>query len=177
MPLTEAIAEALGIKHPYDRFAKENAIMSVDFLATLPNGKDVAIDYKPSDILDRPRTQAKFKLIREAFAAVGIRHVVITDKDLDPVLVKNLDGLYIFAIGVDAPPLPNAILMRAGSRLRDVLRDGSTSIYEAAVELEPEFGCGTGKLVRTALWMIARRHWSVDLMKPVEADLPITFKN
>jgi hypothetical protein len=175
--LTEAIAESVGIKHPYDRFAGENATMSCDFLCDKLEGGHLSIDYKPSDLAQRKRVQDKFRIMALAFATVGVPHVVMTEKDLDPVLTANLDLLYPFTAGIDAPPLPNASLMRAGESLRLLLCGGKLSIYDAAVRIEPAFVCGTGRLVRTALWMIARHHWPVDLNRPVHPDCPLHFRN
>jgi hypothetical protein len=177
LDLTEAIAEMQGIKHPFDRFAKKNAMMSCDFVCDRQNGLCEAIDYKPSDLAARKRVREKFKIMEMAFAEVGICHVVKTELDVNRVIAGNVDLLYPFATAIDAPPLSNYHIMAAGERLKTFLHDGSLSLYEAAVCVEPEFNCGTGRLVRTALWMIARHHWSVDLSRAVHPDLPLHFWN
>lgn len=175
--LTEEIAEAEGIRHPFNRFARENAMMSADFVGSKPGGGWLAIDYKPSQLAIRKRVKDKFKIIRMAFAEVGVEHVVITELDLSPVLIGNLQLLYTFASPIDPQPLPSSMLERVGPRMKIELIDGRSTIYEAAVRCESEFGCATGRLVRASLWLIARRHWHVDLTQKVHPDFPLHFHN
>jgi hypothetical protein len=176
LSLTEPIAESKGIKHPFNRFARENAIMSVDFIATGLDGIWTGIDYKPSAELERKRVKEKLHLTRLALAEVGVEHVVITERDLPPQLIDNLRFLHTFASPIDPPPLPHEILEQAGAAMRAALFDGRFSVYEAAVQFRQNFNCSPAQLVRTAFWLIAHRHWHIDLHHPVHPEKPLIFK-
>jgi hypothetical protein len=174
--LTEPIAESKGIKHPFNRFARENATMSVDSITTGLDGAWTGIDYKPSRDLERNRVKEKLYLTRLALAEVGVEHVVMTEKDLPPQLVDNLRFLHTFASPIDPPPFPTAMLEQAGAAMHAALTDGRLSVYEAAVEVRQRFNCTPAQLVRTAFWLIAHRHWHIDLHQPAHPDKPLMFK-
>ncbi len=177
LPLTKAIATAEEIKHPFNRFAREDAVMSVDFLCSTHEGGWLAIDYKPSAHMIRKRVRQKLRITELAFAEVGIEHVVVTDTDLPTVLIRNLEFLHPFALKVSPPPLPTAQLSVAAAHMKDLLQDGKLTVYDAAVLCDRELRCGTGRLVRTALWSIARNIWSVNLDVLVDPDHPIAFRS
>lgn len=177
LALTKAIAKAEDIKHPFNRFTEEDAVMSVDFLCSDSEGGWLAIDYKPSAHMIRNRVRKKLRITTLAFAEAGIDHVVVTDTDLPAVLVLNLGFLHTFALKASPLPLPAAQLSIAATHMKGLLQDGNLTIYDAAVLCDREFRCGTGRLVRAALWSIARNLWSVNLDEIVDPDHPVDFRS
>jgi len=176
LSITEPIAEMKGIKHPYNRFASENAIMSVDFMLTGNDGNWTGIDYKPSEDLKRKRVREKLTLAALALAEVGVKHVITTDKDLPKQLVDNLRFLHSFASPIDPPPLPSQLIEHASALMRSALIDGKLSVYDAAVRHHQELGCTAAQLVRAAFWLVAHSHWHIDLHQHVHPEKPLTFK-
>lgn len=175
LALTLALAKSLGVKHPYNWRERKVAQMSADFVLTLKEGEWLAVDVKPEGKLNRDRVREKLKLTKEAFACVGVTHKIVTESDLPAVAINNYRVLHPLALRFDEPPLPGTELERGTAALIAQLKSGKTTIRDAANRVHAETRSGVGHLIRTAMWQIARRHWQVDLTRPIGPDQPLCF--
>ena len=74
--------------------------MSTDFLVdVVRDGKVVtgAIAVKPAEELDKPRTIEKLQIERQYWADQGIDWRIVTERDVSPVLTRNLEWLRMLA--------------------------------------------------------------------------------
>lgn len=96
LPLTDtqAIAEALSIRHPRNKEGKD-VVMTTDFLLTVkgPAGNRlVAVTCKPSDLLTK-RTIEKFQIERVYHQNRGVDWVIFTEKQLNRIKCENIARL------------------------------------------------------------------------------------
>lgn len=91
--LSQDMASAIGIRHPYFQGTKVPTVMTVDLLVTLyRRGRQikVGVDAKTKDQLDSPRVLEKLHLTKLCLAEEGHEHVIVCDSHLPKPLIHNL---------------------------------------------------------------------------------------
>lgn len=177
LELSIYFAEKLEIKHPYDWKKKRRVPVTIDFMLSNPVEGWTAVDVKPSEKMKNKRVLKKFELVAAILERVQIPHTVTTEKDQPPVATANYQILHPLALSFDPPPLPEAEMIRADVALRELLRDATRGIRDAAALCDMDTGLGRGRLTRAALWLIANQRWAVDLTRRVGPDEPVSFLN
>jgi hypothetical protein len=92
---TLRIALELGIRHPATRDGTPNVLTS-DFLVVLGEGdarRLAARAVKPASELARPRVREKLELERRYWAARDVDWAIVTECELDRVLISNIEAL------------------------------------------------------------------------------------
>lgn len=93
---TIEIANAIGVKHPYDHKVKFPIVRTTDFLVTLKRNDDIvqiARTIKPAVYLEKQRTIELFEIERRYWKRRGIDWGIVTEKELPAVLCKNLETI------------------------------------------------------------------------------------
>lgn len=175
LDLTVALAKQMGIRHPYDWKKRRLVEMTTDFLLTQADGTWLAVDVKPSGNLTSARTMQKFELIKQAWATVGVQHEIHTEKDTTPIVIANYRILHGLALKFEPAPFAQADMAKVNASLYEALRSGHLTLREAAVMCERETGLGIGRSIRSALWFVANRYWSVDMTCPIGPDETLKF--
>ena len=91
--LSQAVAHALGIRHPHYPGTNIPCVMTIDLLVTVHRPRDtvlIGIDCKTRDKAEDPRVLEKFELTRAILAESGSKHVVFFDSHIPKQLVRNL---------------------------------------------------------------------------------------
>jgi hypothetical protein len=175
LELTLPLAKQMGIRHPYDWKKRRLVEMTSDFVLNNPDGTYVAVDVKPSEKLTNKRTAQKLDLINRAWAMVGVPHLIVTEKQQNPVVVANYRILHGLALRFEPTPFPQADMAKVNAALFQALHSGHLTLREAAAICERQAGLGRGRSIRSALWFIANHHWSVDITRPIGPDETLTF--
>jgi hypothetical protein len=175
LPLTLEIARRENIRHPWNRFEKRPATMSVDFMLTERGGGWMAVDFKEKKDAAKKRTQEKLRLAGRTLATVGVPHFVMTEDDIPATVIRNYRWLRIHQLRFDPPPLAECEINLVEPLLRRRLSDGRTSIFDAVRQVSQCVGMDASKLARTCYWLVANRRWRVNLRELVGPDYPLQF--
>lgn len=91
--LSQAVAKALGIRHPTYPGTNIPCVMTIDLLATVHRPRDtvhIGIDCKTRDQVEDPRVLEKLELNRAILAETGSLHVIFFDSLIPKPLIRNL---------------------------------------------------------------------------------------
>lgn len=175
LALTLHVAKQLGIRHPRNWKTNQLVEMTTDFVLSDKNASWVAIDVKPAAKLESRRTKQKLELTNHAFATVGVKHVIVTEKEQPKIVVDNYRILHGLALPFDPPPFSDSDMERAAKSMRASLASGLLTLRAAAGICERDTKLGQGRSIRAALWLVANRRWIVDLTRPIGPDESLTF--
>jgi len=88
---TQALAAALGIRHPQDPKTKTDIVVTTDFLITTADGGVLrARAIKPAKDLDNPRVIEKLQIEKAYWDQVGVDWGIVTECDIDNVVATNI---------------------------------------------------------------------------------------
>lgn len=93
---SQAVARALGIRHPCYPGTNIPCVMTVDLMVTMrgrAGGVRVGIDSKTRDQAEDPRVIEKLELTRGCLAESGSRHLILFDSQIPKQLVRNLEWI------------------------------------------------------------------------------------
>lgn len=90
---TISVAEAAGIRHPYDNVSGFPYVMTSDFLITTENGL-VARAVKPTKELKKARVREKLEIERRYWKRRGIDWRLVTENEIPKTKVRNIQWLY-----------------------------------------------------------------------------------
>jgi hypothetical protein len=115
LDLTEtlAIATELSIRHPIDPRTREPVVMTTDFVNTvrLPVGTiEHARTLKYAKELASPRVMEKFEIERVYWASRDINWGIVTEREIDPILTKNIRWLHPYRDPASLAPLTDAAI-------------------------------------------------------------------
>ena len=175
LDLTRAIAAREGIRHPWNRDVKCDAVMTTDFVLSRRSGGWLAVDVKEKEAIARKRTAQKLQIARAAFAEVGVEHVTITEADLPQEKIRNLRILRGLRRDGERAPVDPELAASTEGALRQLLAAGKLTIEDAASVVSQKNGVRVASICRFCLWLIANRTWQVDLGYPLGPDYPVRF--
>jgi hypothetical protein len=171
-PLAEvlAIAQECGIRYPTDRQSKEAVVMTTDFVITIsrpPGVVRVARTFKPAKDLSNRRTIEKFEIERRYWRARGINWGIVTESELDAVLVENIKWIHKFRDVSALYPLTVEKIWRVGIALTEIVQQHSYTLCDAAMKCDDRLGLDVGRSLTVARHLIATRQWLVDMSQQV----------
>ncbi|HST50611.1 MAG TPA: TnsA endonuclease C-terminal domain-containing protein [Pyrinomonadaceae bacterium] len=168
---TISIANELGIRHPVDFKTKKPVVMTTDFRISvpLPVGKEVVFrTTKPAAKLLETRVIEKLELERRFYASLDANWGIVTERQIDPVLVNNLMWSYKFKNSSSLHPLPEEMIYRVSCLLTEGLLGREISLSGLALECDDLLGLNSGTSLSVARHLIASRQWQVDMMKIID---------
>jgi len=175
--LTQAIANAIHVKHPTDPKSKFPVLITTDFLFTLELGKSskkFGRTVKRLSDLDK-RTLEKFEIERRLYKSINIDWKIIIADYFPEYLAKNSITIYPH-LNKHKDTEPH--LLKEIITLFDALAlEKRLSIKEMADNCDDKFGLPKGTCINYAYFLIGRRHWKIDLFKKIEESelMPITI--
>jgi hypothetical protein len=172
--VTRRIAAEMGVRHPTHPGGSVPAVMTTDFLL------DVALDgratlaaraAKPAVALDDARTLEKLEIERRYWAEQEISWGIVTDRDLPPVLIANLEWLQ----GPSADPDWTAgDLARAAALGRALPRFAGEPLRSFCAAMEAELSLAPGEVLSLLRRLLATRRWQADLSQALwDAEAPM----
>lgn len=168
---TVSIANQLGIRHPVDFQTKKPVVMTTDFRISvpLPVGKEAVFrTVKPAAKLLEPRAIEKLELERRFYELLEEDWGIVTERQIDPVLVNNLIWSYKFKLVSSLHPLPEEMIYRISGLLTEGLLGRDVSLSGLALECDDLLGLNSGISLSVARHLIASRQWQVNMMKIID---------
>lgn len=168
---TISIANQYGISHPVDFRTKKPVVMTTDFLISVPRpvGKIVlARSVKPSAKLLEQRVVGKLEIERRYWESLEVDWGIVTEREINPVLVENLIWAYKFKPLSSLHPLSEEMIYRISEVLTKNLLQKEDSLSSIALECDDLLGLKSGTSLSVARHLIASRQWQVDMLKLID---------
>jgi hypothetical protein len=172
------IAQQCGIQHPADRWTKEPIPVTTDLLLTLPlsiGSKRVARSVKYCKDLKKRRTIEKLELERRCCQWVNTDWGIITERDVDPILVRNLLLVYKFRHISSLYPLSSDEVRVGSEVLTGSVLTRDSPLCDTALYCDQLLKFRKGTCLRLARHLIASRQWRVDLSVPITTTERLTL--
>lgn len=163
-----------GIPHPIVRATKKLKPMTIDFRLKIPRpvGSIIAARaVKPFSQLLKPRVIEILELERRCCEFDGIDWGIISEREIDPILIKNLKWFYKFRTSKSLYPLLEDMIYRISNVLTEMVLQSSSPLCDIALECDDRLGLEAGRSLKVARHLVATRQWEVDifrLINPVE---------
>lgn len=168
---TISIANQLGIRHPIDFQTKKPVVMTTDFRISipLPVGKEVVFrTVKPAAKLLESRVIEKLEIERRFYELLDEDWGIVTERQIDPVLVNNLIWSYKFKFLSSLHPLSEEMIYRISGLLTEGLLGREVSLSGLALECDDLLGLNSGTSLSVARHLIASRQWQVNMLKIID---------
>lgn len=168
---TISIANQCGINHPVDFKTKRPVVMTTDFriCVPLPVGKKVLFrTVKPAAKLLEPRVIAKFEIERRFYESLDQDWGIVTEREINPVLVENLVWAYKFKPFSSLDPLSEEMVYRISGLLTENILQNEVSLSCVALECDDLLGLKSGTSLSVARHLIASQQWKLDMMKLID---------
>jgi hypothetical protein len=166
------IAQECGVKHPQIPKTKELNVMTTDFVVTIKSNigvMDVARTVKPVEKLSSNRVLEKFEIERRYWEKRNVSWGIVTEKEIDYVLVENMKWLHNFFYVEDLLPLTDDEIKQIALNLTQRVAEENVSLKDIAAKCDSQFGLEKGSSLCVARHLIANRQWLINinqLIKP-----------
>lgn len=167
------IAEKLGIKHPTDPRTHYPIVMTTDQLLTVRAGEELTYEansIKPQSKLNK-RVLEKLEIERKFFEDAGVKWRLITEKQINYILVKNVNWLHSSKSLNDLPNFSRWYLDYIEPYLFQALKDQSKPFAKITLQQDKILGLPSGTCISIVKYLIANRVWKVDMTKLIEPSL------
>ena len=169
---TIAIAQEINVCHPPRSDPKNPVVITTDFLLTLrqPIGtKEIARTIKYSkDLADR-RILEKFEIERLYWQERKIDWGIVTELDINKILVKNLKWLYRYR---EIKSLPDLIDSKQISKLSEYMfqfvSEKQLALKSIAQNCDEKFSLPLGTSLAVVRYLLATYKWQVNMFKPIQ---------
>lgn len=171
LELSLEISRQCGIRHPTNRWTKEPTPVTTDFLLTIPlpiGSRRAARSIKPSTKLTK-RTIEKLELERRCWQHLNTDWGIITERDVDPDLVRNLLQTYKVRRVDSLYPLSPDEVIAASQVLTHSVLSNDSPLCDTALLCDRLLGFPNGTCLRVARHLIASRQWVIDMSYPFTA--------
>jgi hypothetical protein len=180
LPIEETIrlADNCGLRHPYDPFTRHPIVMTTDFVVTLKSGgttRMIARTAKYSDQLSRRRVLEKFEIERRYWVEKDIDWAIITERDINQILVRNIE-LFLSYRQIDDRGLSPSQISLATSALNSNLIGTHLSIAQLAAQCDMELELPIGSSLTVAYHLIATKVWLIDLSQTFNPQRPLVLR-
>lgn len=177
---TIAIAQEINVCHPPRSDPKNPVVITTDFLLTLrqPIGtKEIARTIKYSkDLADR-RILEKFEIERLYWQERKIDWGIVTELDINKILVKNLKWLYRYR---EIKSLPDLIDSKQISKLSEYMfqfvSEKQLALKSIAQNCDEKFSLPLGTSLAVVRYLLATYKWQVNMFKPIQPEKILDFQ-
>ncbi|WP_391560716.1 TnsA endonuclease N-terminal domain-containing protein [Robertmurraya sp.] len=167
------IAETLGIKHPRDPKSQHPVVMTTDMLITVKSKEGIefqAHSIKPSNKLTK-RVVEKLEVERRFFEDNGVKWKLITEKEINYNLVKNIRWLHSAKTLYGMPHLTEQLIDEVEPQLLSALQTEEKACAKITVDQDRRLELPLGTCMFVLKHLIANRRWRVDMLKPINTSL------
>lgn len=172
---TTAITDAMGIAHPRYRGTDVAVVLTTDILLdVIVDGAPVKVAraMKPADKLSGRRTLEKLEIERRYWAAQGVDWGLVTERDLPPTLVRNLDwlaGPWAREAWVDGDA------ERIARLEAELASCGGVPLGEFCATMDQRLAMAGGTALSLVRRLLGTKRWSADLALSLgDFDRPMT---
>lgn len=172
---TTAIADCMGIKHPRYPGTDVLVVLTTDVLL------DVAVDgglvkvaraIKPSNKLSGRRTLEKLEIERRYWSAQGVDWGLVTERDLPPLMLRNLDwlaGPWARDEWEEGDP------ERIAHLEAELASRGDVALGEFCTAMARQLAMAKGTALSLVRRLLGTKRWRADLSLPLaDVDRPIS---
>lgn len=174
---TLAIANEIGIRHPRVPVTQDDVVLTTDFLITLHNPinfRDVAITVKYAKDLENPRVVEKLEIERHYWQRRGIDWLIITENQINSILVKNIKWIHPYLSLTDFLPdiTPEQMAITA-DYLFQIIRQNKTPLRNAVNTTDIHFTFPSGTTLSLVRHLIVTRQLIVNMIIPIQPAKPL----
>ena len=160
---TRAIAEAMGVRHPIYPKSDVPVVMTTDFLLdTVVDGRatQVARAVKQAAKLSDRRVLEKLEIERCYWVGRGVDWVIVTERDLPPVLIENLTWL---AGPWARDEWKSGDADRVAALEEALSMDGDVTFGDFCAAMDRRPGIGGGVTIGLIRRLVSTKRWATDL--------------
>ena len=172
---TLEIGHALGVEHPNKRRKGSKAkyiVMTTDFVIDVESNRgtvSVARAVKKHRDLEDPRVLEKLEIERIYWERRGIDWGIITDQDYDETMATNIAEVIRPHRTLEGRMnLPDSELKRLSRELTEMVQERDEPLSAILREFERRNNIPQGEAISLPWFLIANRHWTVDLCKKLD---------
>lgn len=175
---TLAIADELRIRHPKVPVTQENVVITTDFLVTLHNPlsfKEIAISVKYAKDLQDARIIEKLEIERHYWHRRGIDWLIVTEKQINFVLVKNIKWIHHFSILKEClPQLTSQQVASTANYIFELICQNKPPLRKVAADSDNYFSYSVGTTLTIVRHLIGSRQLIVDMSFPIQPAKPLS---
>jgi hypothetical protein len=168
---TLAIASDLGIRHPTDPRTREPVMMTTDFVNTVRlniGTIEHARTLKYTKDLGSPRVMEKFEIERVYWAPRGVDWGIVTEREIDPALTKNIRWLHPYRDPAALAPLTDAAIRNVEVVLTPRVLEENLPLRDLTDECDRRFIFPPGASLAVVRHLIACGRWQVNMTSPIQ---------
>ncbi|WP_183192991.1 TnsA endonuclease N-terminal domain-containing protein [Brevibacillus nitrificans] len=177
---TLEIAKRLGVKHPTIPNSEEITIMTTDFLLDVQENGNIKLfarSVKESDQLNSKRTLEKLEIERQYWQEQGIEWGIITEKNIDSALSKNVAMIHKCRELFLFPNINTKLVFQIEPFLYELLKSNDAlSLAELCLRADDQIGLKPSTCLTIVKHLIAIRAWEIDMYVPLDTCTPISFE-
>lgn len=160
-----SVAEAAGIRYPFDKSSGFPYVMTSDFLITKNDGI-VARAVKPTSELEKPRVREKLEIERRYWQHRGISWKLVTEKEIPRTKVRNIEWL---CSGMTAYEVITDEQQRAdcAAFFMELYESGDVPVVMILNRLEHDFNLGEGTGISIFKMLICEKKITLDLNEEI----------
>ena len=170
MDETIEIANELRIKHPKDPITKVLSPMSTDFLLVENidgKQKSIARTVKYVKDLRKKRVLEKFDIERIYWQRRNIDWGIVTENDINPVLVQNIIWVRKAKTLMGIDDLNIDLIIQIELELRNKIYRNNISISKISSIIDTFYFLETGTSLFVVRFLIANKIWRVNMYEPI----------
>lgn len=160
-----SVAEAAGIRYPYDSSSGFPYVMTSDFLITTENGL-VARAIKPTKELKKARVREKLEIERRYWKRRGIEWRLVTENEIPKTKVRNIQWLYSGQNLHDLIP-DDELCNRCKETFVELYNRGSYPIMVILTYIEHDFKLKAGSGIAAFKSLVCEKKIALDLNKEI----------
>ncbi|ETT47085.1 Tn7-like transposition protein A [Paenibacillus sp. FSL R7-269] len=163
------IAQKLGIKHPIDPKTKYPIVMTTDMMLTVRSENEAGFivhSIKPSNKLNQ-RVLEKLQIEKYYFEDLGIEWRLITEKQINYDLVRNVEWLHSSKSLEEISYLDNDLLYDLEPVLYECIRTENKPLAKITLSIDQKKDLPMGTSMHAVRYLIANRLWEVDMKRRI----------
>lgn len=176
LEITKRIAQQLRISHPWNRKTGCLVPMTTDFLyRKIVDGRPrlYARNLKYRRDLAERRTIEKLAIEKAVWdEQPGVDFGIVTEREIPSTLIRNLEWLHD-ALRADYLAGLEEVVPKVEAYLRPRVLAEDTALADLTSTADSTFGLEPGSSLAIAKWLLAHRHWRVDLARPITPLVPL----
>lgn len=177
LPLKETvgIAEAQGLYHPIVPKTRNPAVMTTDFVLTIPQNIRTVLQartVKPAKDL-KGRALEKLEIERLYWKTRGIDWQIVTENEIPETFVRNMDIIHCSYWLDWLSPLTPRKVDEIESIIKPQVLQGTVSLREITNEVDRSMGLEKGSCLNVVYHLIANQRWHIDLHAPINPCEPL----
>lgn len=167
---TIALAGEIGSSRLAERINGGNLIC-LEFLITVKNGigtKEIARTVASSNFLAYKNSAEKLEIQRRYWAFRDIDWGIVTEKEIDSTVVKNIEWVHPLLDACCLAPLTGEQIRRAQSLVIPKIQKQDLTLREITAACDEELSLATGSALSIVRHLIANRLIPVDMTVPIQ---------